>query len=89
MRSCSNCVIELNLKMLILTRPPLEPLSPLCFPSMLPGVEVSSPKTINIKQYLNTKYFSSNLHKQRNFVLQKYFKNDENKILEASYEILF
>ena len=38
---------------------PLEPLSHLFFPSMLPGVEVSSPKTINIKQYLNTNNFSS------------------------------
>jgi hypothetical protein len=32
--------------------PPLEPLSPLCFPTVLPCVEVSCPKTINIKQYL-------------------------------------
>ena len=37
----------------------LEPLSPLCFSSMLPGVEVSCTKTINIKQYLNTNNFSS------------------------------
>jgi hypothetical protein len=53
--------------------PPLEPLSHLCFHSMLPGVEVSCPKTINIKQFLNTNNFSSNLHKQHNFILQKYF----------------
>jgi hypothetical protein len=53
--------------------PPLEPLSPLCFRSLLPGVEVSGPKTLNIKQYLNTNNFSSNLHKQHNFILQKYF----------------
>ena len=31
------------------------------------------PKTINIKQFLNTNNFSSNLHKQHNFILQKYF----------------
>ena len=43
------------------------------FPPMLPCVEVSCPKTINIKQYLNTNNFSSNLHKQHNFILQKYF----------------
>jgi hypothetical protein len=30
--------------------PPIEPLSPLSFPSMLPGVEVSGPKTININE---------------------------------------
>ena len=45
-------------------------------PSVLPGVEVSCPKTINIKQYLNTNNFSSNLHKQHNFILQKYFINN-------------
>jgi hypothetical protein len=56
--------------------PPIEPLSPLCFPSLLPGVEVSHPKTINIKQYLNTNNFSSNLHKQHNCILQKYFINN-------------
>ena len=43
------------------------------FPPVLTGVEVSSPKTINIKQYLNTNNFSSNLHKQHNVILQKYF----------------
>jgi hypothetical protein len=43
-----------------------------CIPPLLPGVEVSSPKTINIKQYLNTNNFSSNLHKQHNFILKKY-----------------
>jgi hypothetical protein len=39
-------------------------------------VEVSDPKTINIKQYLNTNNFSSNLHKQHNVILQKYFINN-------------
>jgi hypothetical protein len=39
-------------------------------------VEVSCPKTINIKQYLNTNNFSSNLHKQHNFILQKYLINN-------------
>jgi hypothetical protein len=43
---------------------------------MLQCVEVSSTKTINIKQYLNTNNFSSNLHKQHNFILQKYFINN-------------
>jgi hypothetical protein len=37
--------------------PPVIPLSHLCYPPMLPCVEVSSPKTINIKQYLK-KHFS-------------------------------
>jgi hypothetical protein len=37
---------------------------------------VSCPKTINIKQHLNTNNFSSNLHKQHNFILQKYFINN-------------
>jgi hypothetical protein len=68
---CSNNVIELNLWMLILARfvmnfflplPPGEPLSHLCIPALLTGVEVSGPKTINIKQDLNTNNFSSNLH---------------------------
>jgi hypothetical protein len=45
-------------------------------PPLLPGVEVSCPKTINIKQYLNTNNFSSNLHKQHNYILQKYFINN-------------
>jgi hypothetical protein len=36
------------------------PLSHLCGPSMLPCVEVSHPKTINIKQYLSTDNFSVN-----------------------------
>jgi hypothetical protein len=40
--------------------PPVTPLSHLCGPSMLPGVEVSHPKTINIKQYLGTDNFSVN-----------------------------
>jgi hypothetical protein len=43
--------------------PPIEPLSPLSFPSVLPGVEVSCPKTINIKQYLNTNNFNVNFKK--------------------------
>jgi hypothetical protein len=43
---------------------------------MLPSVEVSNPKTINIKQYLNTNNFSSNLHKQHNFILQSIFINN-------------
>jgi hypothetical protein len=44
--------------------PPGEPLSRLCIPTLLTGVDVAVPKTINIKQYLNTNNFSSNLHKQ-------------------------
>jgi hypothetical protein len=40
--------------------PPETPLSHLCGPSMLPGVEVSHPKTLNIKQYLSTDNFSVN-----------------------------
>jgi hypothetical protein len=47
--------------------PLLEPLSHLCFPAILPGVEVSDPKTINIKQYLNTNNFSVN---NRHFVIR-------------------
>jgi hypothetical protein len=53
--------------------PPVKPLPHLCFPSLPPSVEVSYPKIINITQYLNSNNFSSNLHKQHNFVLQKYF----------------
>ena len=45
--------------------PPVTPLSHLCGPTMLPGVEVSCPKTINIKQYLSTNNFSVN---NRHFV---------------------
>jgi hypothetical protein len=45
------------------------------------SVEVSDPKTINIKQYLNTNNFSSNLHKQHNFILHKYFIS--NSVVEA------
>jgi hypothetical protein len=41
--------------------PPIEPLSHLSFPTVLPGVEVPHPKTINIKQYLNTNNFSSKM----------------------------
>ena len=33
---------------------------PLCCPRLLPSEEVSPPKTINIKQYLNTNNFSVN-----------------------------
>jgi hypothetical protein len=40
--------------------PPVTPLSHLCGPSLLPGVEVSDPKTINIKQYLIIDTFSVN-----------------------------
>jgi hypothetical protein len=54
------CWVRLTVRPL----PPIEPLSHLSFPTVLPGVEVSGPKTINIKQYLNTNNFSSNLHKQ-------------------------
>ena len=50
-----------------------EPLSHLCVPTLLTGVEGSGPKTINIKQYLNTNNCSSNLHKQHNLILKKYF----------------
>ena len=43
--------------------PSVTPLSHLCDPSMLPGVEVSHPKAINIKQYFNTDNFSvNNIH---------------------------
>ena len=56
---------------------------PLCGPAMLHREEVSSPNTINMKQYLNTNNFlvktdilSSNLHKQHNFILQKYLINN-------------
>jgi hypothetical protein len=49
---------------------------------------VSGPKTINIKQYLNTNNFSSNLHKQHNFepvekILSE--KLDDLKGAEARY----
>jgi len=47
--------------------PPVTPLSHLCGPTMLPGVEVSHPKTINIKQYLSTNNFSVN---NRNVVIK-------------------
>jgi hypothetical protein len=40
--------------------PLVTPLSHLCGPAMLPGVEVSHPKAINIKQYLSTDNFSVN-----------------------------
>ena len=39
----------------------------MCGPAMLPGVEVSCPKTIDIKQYLNTNNFSVN---NRHFVIK-------------------
>jgi hypothetical protein len=64
-------VIELNLEMLIITRFVMNN-----YFSLLTGVEVSGPKIINIKQYLNINNFSSNLHKQDNFILQKYFINN-------------
>jgi hypothetical protein len=70
-RSCFNRVIELNQKMLIfkifVTKsvflcdlPPVTSVSHLCGHSKLPCVEVSHPKTINIKQYLSTDNFSVN-----------------------------
>ena len=68
-----------TVRLLHLTEAPL----PLCGPAMLHCEEMSSPKTINIKQYLNTNNFlvnnrhlSSNLHKQHNFTLQKYLINN-------------
>jgi hypothetical protein len=42
-------------------------LLPLCCPRLLPSEEVSSPKTINIKQYLNTSNFTVN---NRHFVIK-------------------
>jgi hypothetical protein len=39
----------------------------LCCPRLLPSEEVSSPKTINIKQYLNTSNFTVN---NRHFVIK-------------------
>jgi hypothetical protein len=55
----------------------------MCGPAMLPGVEVSCPKTIDIKQYLSTsnlsvnnRHFVNKIHKQHNFILQKYFINN-------------
>jgi hypothetical protein len=48
-RFCFNRVIEMNHKMLILKKS-----------SLLHSVEVSHPKTINIKQYLSTDNFSVN-----------------------------
>jgi hypothetical protein len=44
--------------------------------SLLTGVEVSGPRVINIKQYLNRNSFSSNLHKPHNFIPQRYFINN-------------
>jgi hypothetical protein len=38
----------------------------MCGPAMLPGVEVSCPKTIDIKQYLSTSNLSVN---NRHFVV--------------------
>ena len=40
--------------------PPVKPLSHLSFQTLLTGVEVFCPKTINIKQYLNTSNYSEN-----------------------------
>jgi hypothetical protein len=69
--------------------PPIEPLSPLSVPSLLPSVEVSGPKTINIKQYLNTNNFSSNLHKQHNFILKKYCVGSRfNRVIELNEKML-
>ena len=45
-----------TVRLLHLTEVPL----PLCGPAILPCEEVSSPKTINIKQYLNTNNFLVN-----------------------------
>jgi hypothetical protein len=42
--------------------------------------------TINLKQYLNTNNFSSNLHKQQNYILQKYsIKNSNEKLFVFKY----
>ena len=43
--------------------PLTEGLLPLVCPTLLPSEEVSFPKTINIKQYLNTNNFSVNIRK--------------------------
>jgi hypothetical protein len=58
----------------------VKPLLYFCDLPILHGVEVSCPKTINIKQYLNTNNFAvktdilaSNLHRQHEFILQNYF----------------
>ena len=45
---------------IVMPLPSVTHLSYLCGPSMLPGVEVSYPKTINIKQYISTDNFSVN-----------------------------
>jgi hypothetical protein len=52
-----------RVRLLHLTEAPL----PLCGPAMLPCEEMSSPKTINIKQYLNTNNFLVN---NRHFVIK-------------------
>ena len=52
-----------RVRLLHLTEAPL----PLCDPAMLPCEEMSSPKTINIKQYLNTNNFLVN---NRHFVIK-------------------
>jgi hypothetical protein len=75
MRSCSN-------------RAPLEPLTHLCFPPELTGVEVSSPKTINIKQYLNTNNFSSNFHEQHNPILQNIVIEPSVKLRQSNIKLL-
>jgi hypothetical protein len=62
-----NMVIKPSVK-LIRPLPPLEPLSPLCFPPLLTGVEVSSPKTIcsnrvielNQKMLILTRFVTKN-----------------------------
>ena len=52
-----------RVRLLHLTEVPL----PLCGPAMLPFEEMSCPKTINIKQYLNTNNFLVN---NRHFVIK-------------------
>jgi hypothetical protein len=53
---------------------------------------VSCAKTVNIKQYLNTKNFSSNLNKQHDSILIKYLtcrmKSCSNRVIELNLKIL-
>jgi hypothetical protein len=75
--SSFNCLIKQNVLLRVLLphwtlqRGRLLPLTdgllPLCCPRLLPSEEVSSPKTINIKQYLNTSNFTVN---NRHFVIK-------------------
>jgi hypothetical protein len=60
----------------------VKPLLYFCDLPILHGVEVSCPKTINIKQYLNTNNFAvktdilaSNLHRQNEFILQNFLQH--------------